>query len=278
VTDFDDFDIELSAGRVRVRRRGPSDAPLLLCVHGLSANLTAYDYLGDRLAAPQRQVVAFDLRGCGRSALTPAGSYGIEARTDDVLELADALGAPEFDLAGWSLGALIAMNVAVRAGDRLRSVTLIDHAGPADRVALGPVRSGLDRLDAVVDDPAAYLKIVRSLSAITPWSSFWDTFYSYELQQRPDGRWAPTTSRAAAEEDLSQRWPRDWRPYWTALRMPTVLIRAVGTRYGVPLVPAAAVAELRATNPAVRVVETPDSGHDTCMHDPLTADAMAQLL
>lgn len=268
----------LPSGRVRARRWGAADAPLLLCVHGLSANLTAYDYLGEELASADRQVVAFDLRGCGRSEVTPPGSYGLDDRVDDVLALADALGTQRFDLAGWSLGSLIAMRVALRAGSRLRSVALIDHAGPANKEALGPVRSGLDRLDAVVESPAAYLRLVRSISAIAPWSKFWDDFYSYELQQRPDGSWTPSTSRAAAEEDLRQRWPRDWSEHWRALTMPTVLIRAVGTHYGVPLVPAAAVEELREVNPLVRVVETPDSGHDTCMHDPVTAQAMAALL
>jgi pimeloyl-ACP methyl ester carboxylesterase len=273
-----DFDVALPSGRIRARRWGPEDAPLLLCVHGLSANLTAYNYLGDALASGDRQVVAFDLRGCGRSEITPPGSYGIDDRVDDVLALADALSVPQFDLAGWSLGSLIAMRVGLRAGDRLRSVALIDHAGPANREALGPVKSGLDRLDAVVDSPAAYLELVRSLTAIAPWSEFWDTFYGYELQQRSDGRWAPSTARAAAEEDLRQRWPRDWTEHWLALTMPTVLIRAVGTRYGVPLVPDTAIEALREVNPAVRVVETPDSGHDTCMHDPVTAAALAGLL
>jgi pimeloyl-ACP methyl ester carboxylesterase len=273
-----DFDVALPSGRVRVRRRGPTDAPLLLCVHGLSANLTAYDYLGDQLASDHRQVVAFDLRGCGRSEATGPGSYQLDSRSDDVLALADALGANEFDLAGWSLGALIAMQVALRAGERLRSVTLIDHAGPANRAAMGPVHSGLERLDAVVDSAAEYIALVRSLSAIDPWSSFWDAFYTYELQQRPDGRYSPSTSRAVAEEDLRQPWPRDWSAHWRSLSMPTVLIRAIGTRYGVPLVADETVAALRAVNPDVRIVDTPDSGHDTCMHDPVSAAAIAELL
>jgi pimeloyl-ACP methyl ester carboxylesterase len=273
-----DFEVSLPSGRIRARRWGADGAPLLLCVHGLSANLTAYNYLGDALASGERQVVAFDLRGCGRSEVTAPGTYGLDARVDDVLALADVLGAFDFDLAGWSLGSLIAMRVALRAGERLRSVALIDHAGPANRAALGPVRDGLERLDAVVDSPADYVELVRSLSAIAPWSEFWDTFYSYELAEQPDGRWAPTTSRAAAEEDLRQPWPRDWSEHWVALTMPTVLVRATGTRYGQPLVPDSAVAALTEVNPAVRVVETPDSGHDTCMHDPLTAAALGSLL
>ena len=36
-----DFDLALPSGRIRARRWGPPDAPLLLCVPGLSANLTA---------------------------------------------------------------------------------------------------------------------------------------------------------------------------------------------------------------------------------------------
>jgi hypothetical protein len=52
---------------------------------------------------------------------------------------------------------------------------------------------------------------VRRAGLIEPWSPFWDDFYTYELGPRPDGSWAPLTSRAAAEEDLTQPWPRSNR-------------------------------------------------------------------
>jgi pimeloyl-ACP methyl ester carboxylesterase len=170
------------------------------------------------------------------------------------------------------------MRVARRDGDRLHSVTLIDHAGPADAAALAPIRSGLARLDTVVPTPDAYLDTIRSGGVIDPWSPFWDSYYAYELEQLSDGSWRPSTSRAAAEEDLYQQWPSDWSDDWRALTMPTVLVRAMKPLNGALIVPDRAVAALLATNPGVRVVETPESNHFTCIVDPNTLAAMGELL
>ena len=272
-----DIDLTLPSGRVRARRWGADDAPLLLCVHGLSANLCGFAWLAERLAS-DRQVVAIDLRGRGRSEITPPGSYGLDNHARDILDVATALGVDDFDIAGWSLGALISMRVALDNGDRLRSVTLIDHAGPADAAALEPIRSGLDRLDAVVPTQDAYLQAIRAAGVIDPWSPFWDAYYLYELEQLPDGSWSPSTSRAAAEEDLHQEWPSDWSDHWHALTMPTVLVRAMKPLNGALIVPDRAVDALVATNPKVRVVETPESNHFTCIIDPVTLAAMREIL
>ncbi|CAN5445530.1 hypothetical protein BH11ACT6_BH11ACT6_11160 [soil metagenome] len=273
-----DFDVTLPSGRIRARRWGAPDAPLLLCVPGLSANLSAFSAIGEQVASGVRQVVAIDLRGTGRSEITPAGSYGLATHARDVVGIADALGVARFDLAGWSLGALVAMQVALCDGPRLRTVTLIDHAGPTDAAALVPVRDGLARLDLVVADPQTYLDAVRSAGHAPPWSPFWDAYHRYELTQRADGTWSPSTSRAAAEEDLRQRWPRDWSPWWEALTMPTTLIRALQPEGGALVVPPRAVVSMREVTPDVVVVETPASDHYTCLEDPVTAVAITAQL
>jgi pimeloyl-ACP methyl ester carboxylesterase len=273
-----DLDLSLPSGRIRARRWGPDEAPLLLCVHGVSANLAAFTYLAEHLAGDPRQVVAIDLRGCGRSEVTPPGSYGLEDRATDVLDVADALGADEFDFAGWSLGALIGMHVALRAAARLRSVALIEHAGPAQSAALVAVREWMGRLDVVTATPGDYLSKMRRAGLIEPWSPFWDAFYSYDLEQRSDGAWSPLTSRAAAFEEFDQPWPRDWSEHWRALTMPTVLVRAIQPLNGALIVPGRAVTALHAANPSVRVVEAPDSTHFTCMVDPVTVEAVRGVL
>jgi pimeloyl-ACP methyl ester carboxylesterase len=270
-----DTDLELPSGRVRARSWGAGDAPILLCVHGISANLTAFSHLAERLAGPQRRVVAFDLRGRGRSEVTAPGSYGLDSHARDVVAVADALGADTVDLAGWSLGALIAMRVARDHGTRLRSVALIDHIGPAQAAALAPVRAGFARLDAAVPTPQAYLDSVRAAGVVDPWTPFWDEHHTYELAEQPDSTWRPTSSRAAAEEDLFQRWPTDWTDHWRAMTMPAVAVRAMQPLNGAVLISDDAVAAMRATNPPIRVVETPDSNHFTCIVDPVTVDAVA---
>jgi pimeloyl-ACP methyl ester carboxylesterase len=110
-------------------------------VHGLSANMHAFDYLAERLAGEDRQLVAFDLRGRGRSETTPSGSYGLAAHARDALEMADRFGAERFDFVGWSLGALIGLTAAGMAGERLRTLTLIDHCGTVDPTAYAVVRA-----------------------------------------------------------------------------------------------------------------------------------------
>ncbi len=265
-----DFDLTLPSGRVRARRWGPPDAPLLLCVHGLSANLTVFDFVAAQLAG-DRQLVAFDLRGCGRSDVSPPGGYGMASHADDVLAVADALGATEFDAAGWSMGALILMAVARRNPSRLRSVSLIEHAGPAESRALAAVRNWLGRLDMVTDTAEAYLGQLRH-------TGLSDAFYTYEIERREDGRWRALTSHAAALEDMDQPWPKDWSDYWRALTMPAVLVRALRPISGGLIVPDRAVAALRDFNPSVRVVDAPDSDHFTVMVDPLTVGALTGVL
>ena len=73
---YEDCDIPLESGTLRVRRWGAADAPAVVCVPGLSANLCGFDRLAERLAGDTLQLVAIDLRGRGRSEVTGAGTYG----------------------------------------------------------------------------------------------------------------------------------------------------------------------------------------------------------
>jgi len=81
---YEDCDIPLQSGRLRVRRWGAADAPAVLCVPGLSANLCGFDRLAEQLAGDTLRLVAIDLRGRGRSEVTGAGTYGWRHHARDV--------------------------------------------------------------------------------------------------------------------------------------------------------------------------------------------------
>ena len=268
-----DVDLHLPSGRLRARRWGADGAPLLLCVHGISANLTGWAWLAERLASRERQVVALDLRGRGRSDVTPPGSYGIDSHARDVLDAAAALGADEFDVAGWSMGALISIRVAGLDAARVHKLALIDHAGRADDAAIDAVKAGFARLDRVAPTPEAYIEPIRAAGAIDPWSPFWDAYYRYELEQQPDGSWRPTTNRAACEEDLEKIGRIDWSP----LTMPVALIRAKRPLGAGHVLPEATRDEFLATVPQATLTEV-DAGHFTVMTDDGTLGAIAELL
>ena len=136
---YEDCDIPLASGTLRVRRWGAADAPAVVCVPGLSANLCGFDRLAERLAGDTLQLVAIDLRGRGRSEVTGAGTYGWRNHARDVLGIADAVGAPSFAIIGQSSGAAIAMTCAQLEPSRVERLVLVDLAGSPDQQSAVPV-------------------------------------------------------------------------------------------------------------------------------------------
>src|SRR5438552_1495318 len=108
------FDLAVPSGLLDAHRFGHLTGSLTLCVHGISGNSRIFDFPGERLAGAHHRLVAFDLRGRGKSAITPPGSNGWERHARDVLAAA-ALGEDQFDLIGYSMGAYVAMEAALLA-------------------------------------------------------------------------------------------------------------------------------------------------------------------
>ncbi|GJD49348.1 3-oxoadipate enol-lactonase 2 [Methylobacterium crusticola] len=114
----------LEAGGValhyRLRGRGPRP---LVCVHGVGSYGEAWDGVAARLGDAFR-ILTFDLRGHGRSSRV-RGRYEIDDFVGDVLALADHVGFARFDLAGFSLGGLVAQRLALAHPDRLGRLVLL---------------------------------------------------------------------------------------------------------------------------------------------------------
>jgi pimeloyl-ACP methyl ester carboxylesterase len=272
----EELDLQLGRARLRAQRFGPADAPLTACVHGLSANKHGFDYLGERLAGPERQVLAVDLRGRGRSERTPPGTYGVPSHAEDVLEAATAVGAERFDYVGWSMGAMIGMQLASNTPQRVRRLVLIDLANRIDEAALEMVVRGLDRLDAVVSSPEEYVGAIRDIGTVEPWSEYWDRYFAYELGPAPDGL-RPRTSKEACLEDLEDGRGRDWSELWPGLTMPTLLVRATVPLGGGFLVPDDQLEAMRGAVPRLEVAEV-ERNHYTVVTDDRTVAAIREFL
>lgn len=272
-----DFDLKLTSGRVRGRRIGSPMAPLVILVHGLSAHLHSFDDIVERLASPDRQLVALDLRGRGRSEITAAGSYGLAAHCHDILDAATQLGADRFDLVGWSMGALIGICVANRAPERLRRLALMDAAGgDIDPGAADKVAKGLARLEMVVKEPSDYVQGLKNAGGISPWTPFWDRFYEYELG--PYGRaWKPTTSRAACVEDFNGIAGIDWPALWKGIAMPALLVRCLVPIGGGFVVSESARDAMQRAVLGLKIIEV-RTDHYTVVNSRVAADAIREFL
>ncbi len=109
---------------VAISYRLHGDGPLpLVCIHGVGSYKEVWD--GVLACLPKTfRVLTFDLRGHGASARVQ-GRYEIDDFVDDALSLADHVGFGVFDLAGFSLGGLVAQRIALTRPDRIRRLALI---------------------------------------------------------------------------------------------------------------------------------------------------------
>ena len=114
----------LKAGSIelnyRLQGRG---ARQLICIHGVGSYLEAWEGVATHLCDYFR-ILTFDLRGHGRSSHI-LGRYEIDDFVNDTLALADHVGFETFDLAGFSLGGLIAQRMVLLHPKRLSRLALL---------------------------------------------------------------------------------------------------------------------------------------------------------
>ena len=128
----------MKPGTLNYERRG-SGEPLVL-IHPLGAELVVWDPVMDRLAR-DREVIAVDLPGFGRSPALPNGDPPTpRVFASSVASLLDDIGVPRAHVAGNSLGGWVALELA-KAG-RALSVAGLCTAGLWSQ-PLGP-RPGRD--------------------------------------------------------------------------------------------------------------------------------------
>jgi pimeloyl-ACP methyl ester carboxylesterase len=98
----------------------PSQSPPVVLLHGGLANS---DYFGNQVPALARhhRVILVDSRGHGRST-RDARPFGYDLMADDVVALLDTLNIPKVDIVGWSDGAIIGLDLAIRHPDRIDRV------------------------------------------------------------------------------------------------------------------------------------------------------------
>lgn len=101
------------------------EGPPLLILHGLFGSGRNWASVAQKLAA-SRRVITLDLRNHGASPWADAMTY--DAMADDVRAFASARGFARFDLMGHSMGGKAAMALALRRGDLVERLIVVDVA------------------------------------------------------------------------------------------------------------------------------------------------------
>jgi pimeloyl-ACP methyl ester carboxylesterase len=102
-----------------------SGTPLLL-IHGVGGHTGMFKNAVARLASSHR-VITYDRRGCTQSkAPLPSSQDYLRRSADDAAVLLRELGAPRAVVAGWSMGGVVALALAVHHPDAVSRVILYE--------------------------------------------------------------------------------------------------------------------------------------------------------
>jgi pimeloyl-ACP methyl ester carboxylesterase len=150
-------------------------SPVVLLHGGLSNS----DYLGNQVRALMKhhKVVIVDSRGHGRSS-RDTRPFGYDLMADDVVALMDKLHLQKADVVGWSDGAIIGLDLAIRHPDRVGKVVAFaantKTEGVIDGVEKNPtfaafIRRAGDEYRRLSPTPKEYDAFVEQISHM--WAS-----------------------------------------------------------------------------------------------------------
>lgn len=133
-----------SGTRARTAKRAPAAGRPLILVHGLLLSQEMHRPLAKALAARGNRVITVDLLGHGESDRPrDMWRYSMGAFAEQLLALMDHLELEQAAVMGTSLGANTALEVAVRAPERLRGMVIempvLDNALPASALTFTPI-------------------------------------------------------------------------------------------------------------------------------------------
>ncbi|HEX3978405.1 MAG TPA: alpha/beta fold hydrolase [Solirubrobacteraceae bacterium] len=265
---------------------GPDDGDTVVLAHGWTEQLAYWGPVINRLRARGLRVVAYDLRGHGRSRPAVEGDYALERFGEDLEAVLAAAGAgadhEPATVAGHSLGAMSIAAWAEHHDPRTRA-----RAAAMVNTGLGDLLSGhllLPQMARFVNHPWASRAVLGSKAPVPPFSTPLQQAMIRYIAFGPHA----TKGDVAFYERMLLDTPPDVRAavgvalssmdLWHAvasITVPTLVIAGAGDRLTPPAY-ARRIAE--ALPDPAGLLELPDTGHMSPLERPReVADALAGL-
>lgn len=121
--------ITVNDARIYYEEHGQGDETIVFG-HSMLFNLRMFDDQVDVLKSNYRCVL-FDFKGQGKSEVAPSG-YDLDSLTIDTVELIKALNCNPCHFVGFSMGGMVAMRLAIRHPELIKSLILIDTTSEPD--------------------------------------------------------------------------------------------------------------------------------------------------
>jgi pimeloyl-ACP methyl ester carboxylesterase len=199
-------------GGAELAYRVVGDGPALLLIMGHTGSMDQWPLAVVNSLARDRRVIVYDHRGMGDSS-SPPGEWTIEQLADDAAGLLASLGIALTDVLGWSMGGLVAQELAFRHPGLVRRMVLV-ATSPGGSAARRPDQAVLDVLH---DDSIIGAERGRRVWGLMVPQEFAEAFPAFIPE-------VARTRRAATRDDALRQWRaiESWRGSWDLL--PTLVI------------------------------------------------------
>lgn len=282
----------------------PGSARIVVCAHGLTRNARDFDFLARRLARRSR-VLCLDVAGRGRSDwLANKADYGFDLYQADAAALMARATAPArrgllawlrrllparpstVDWVGTSMGGIIGMLLAARAGSPIRRLVLNDVGATVPWRALARMK-GLVRRHEPFADMRAVVRHVREVYAgFGPLTDAqWRHLARHSVTHLKNGGYrlaydpaleASLWNGSDLDMPLGPELVRGinlWR-HWDAIRAPTLLLRGGDS----DVLPHDVAREMLGRGPKAQLVEFQGVGHAPALMDEQQIAAIERFL
>ena len=245
--------------RLHYTEWGDPEAPVIVCVHGLTQNARTFDALATALA-PTRRVVCLDVAGRGRSdRLADPMAYDYPQYLADMAVLFARLDVDTLDFVGTSMGGIIGMLMAALPGHPIARLVVNDVGPFIPKEALARIRDyvGRDFRFADIGELEAHMR--KAYAPFGPLTDAqWRKLAEDAALRGEDGSisqaYDPAIAvpvKAAPLQDV------DLWPFWDRVSCPVLLLHGAGS----DLLLAETAAEMQTRGPRTKLVEFVGVGH-----------------
>ena len=235
MSNFEDLWYQSSDGlRLYARdypsRDGNDEAPVLLCMHGLTRNSADFSGLAGHFSERCR-VISVDQRGRGRSEYDPViTNYTPAVYVQDMFKLLDEQGVQSVILVGTSMGGLMSFLMCAMQPQRIRGVVLNDIGPEVDDRGLERIKGYVGKARPVTswEEAVEQQKAINGI-AFPDFSEqeWWD--FTRGVYRDEDGvpviAYDAAIAQPMAEEDSGAVPPDLWPLFESIASIPMLVIR-----------------------------------------------------
>lgn len=240
---------------------GPEDGPIVVLVPGQHQASLFEDVQVPYLTKMGYRVVTFDLRGVAPSEETPP-PYTVELLAEDLAALNELLGLGECTYIGYSVGAMILLEFAMKRPELVERAALIGVPWKASKLQEAIQSEAVTRLQSDQKVPALLEGVYRAMYLFGPRALNRDAFIAPFLEGLQG--WAESGGHGAIGHAEAARLFRPSEQEVAEVRVPLLV---VGMEHDI-VAPRQYARELAELIPTAEYTEIRNSGHASLLEKP----------